>query len=55
MKFKKGIYGETYVIFNNESHADKWEFLFYHILRRERVCFGGYLNAYVLTKVKQGV
>lgn len=42
--------GKLYAVFKNEDDALRWHWLFGQILRRYSVCFGGYFNAYQLSK-----
>lgn len=48
MKIKKGQDGKRYVVFKNNFDAEKWNWLFFTILRRTPACFEQYENAYLL-------
>lgn len=47
-KIKRGNDGKLYLVFPMNYDAEKWEWLFWKILRRPIVCFGQYDNAYYL-------
>lgn len=48
MKIRKGIDKHWYAVFPSNYDAERWEWLFIHVLRRRVACFGQYENAYLL-------
>jgi hypothetical protein len=50
MQIKRGYQGGLFIVFRDEHEATKWEWLFWKILRRRWDCFGGYFNAFRLTR-----
>ena len=48
MKITKSYDGSVCVVFRDEYTANRWSWLFYTILRRRMVCFGGFFNAWKL-------
>lgn len=48
MRVRKGWAGGWYVVFEDNTAADRWEWLFWGVFRRIRICFGSYDNAYLI-------
>lgn len=42
-----------YFVFKSNIEAEKWEWLFWKVLRRQVCCFGQFDNAYVLFEWRQ--
>lgn len=48
MKIRKGCYGGYFVVFPDNVAAEKWDWLFWKILKRPIACYGQFENAYHL-------
>jgi hypothetical protein len=48
MNVMRGLDGRLYVVFDTGDAAERWAWLFRHILRRPMSGYGGYSNAYML-------
>lgn len=50
MKVEKGYNGKSYIVFDNNIEAEKWEWFYCDTLGYRIACFGGYDNAYEIPK-----